>query len=329
MTPAVSVIIPAYNRSRLLEELVESIWRQDFDLSRVEIIVVDNCCTDDTPSKLMELERRSPCRFIHFRMSENHGPAPARNAAVRRASGEFLAFTDSDCRTDPDWLRSGLNAFAPGVAFVAGAVLNKPEQPIGFLSRYRPGIAAEHASYPTENIFYRREVFVALGGFDENLCYPDVLSRPIECADSDLAWQMIDRGYQHRFCAEAAVYHEVEKQRPLTWLFEPWRLCLVPLLIRRHPAARAKLLHWNLFWYPGSIRFYAASAAVIASLLLIGWKAALAVAVAFWIVRVGVRVLIQRKNPYSLWEWPMLALRNAIMSIALVYGSLRFRCLVL
>jgi glycosyltransferase involved in cell wall biosynthesis len=333
-TPVVSVIVPVYNRSRTVKELIESIWDLDFDLSKIEIVVADDACTDDTPRVLSELQKKSPCRFLIHSMERNGGPVAARNAAVKRSGGAYLAFTDSDCRVDGKWLRNSLACFAPDVAFVAGAVLNKPEQPVSFFARMRPGVAAEHASYPTENIVYRRAVLLEMGGFDERLCFRSVMSRVNECADTDLAWRVIgkgyrDRGYRHRFCADAVVYHEVERQRPLNWIVEPMRLFVVPLIVKRHPESRARLLYRKLFWYPGSVRFYIACVVLPFALALSGWKGALIVVAGFWLLRVLIRAVPRRKPSYSLLQWGCLALRQAAMSAGLIYGSIRFRCLVL
>ena len=151
--PGVSVIIPIYNSPRTVRDLIESIWALDFDMSKIEIVASDDCSTDDTPRVLAELQQKSPCRFVIHRMERNRGPVATRNAAVRRSSGAFLAFTDHDCRVDRQWLRNSLACFTPEVAFVAGAILNKPEQPVPFFARMRPGVAVEHApAYPTENI---------------------------------------------------------------------------------------------------------------------------------------------------------------------------------
>jgi glycosyltransferase involved in cell wall biosynthesis len=328
-TPVVSVIVPVYNRPRTVKELIESIWELDFDLSKVEIVASDDGSTDGTPRVLSELRQKSPCRFIIHRMERNRGPVAARNAAVKRSGGDWLAFTDSDCRVDRHWLRNSMACFAPDVAFVAGAVLNKPEQAIPFFARMRPGVAAEHASYPTENIIYRRDVLLEMGGFDEKLCFRAVMSRVNECADTDLAWRVIERGYRPCFCADAVVYHEVERQRPLNWIVEPMRLFVVPLIVKRHPETRAKLLYRKLFWYPGSVRFYIACLALPVAFVLFGWKGSAIVVAGFWLLRVLIRLFPPRQAGYPLWQWGFLALRQAAMSAGLIYGSIRFRCLVL
>jgi hypothetical protein len=222
-----------------------------------------------------------------------------------------------------------LAGFEENVAFVAGAVLNKPEQKIIFLSRHRPGIAVEHATYPTENIMYRHSVWKEFGGFDERLCYRNLLGRPNECADVDLAWRILEGGHRHKFRADAIVYHEVEPQRLKNWLAEPFRLFVVPELVRRHPRLRERLLYKRLFFYPGSVRFYMACLILPIGFVLFRFWGVLAILLGFVLLRILKRTLIDRKSSYSTAEWLLLAVRQAVMSAGLVYGSVRFRCLVL
>jgi glycosyltransferase involved in cell wall biosynthesis len=327
--PLVSVIVPTYNRPHLIHDLVQSLWNQDFDYSKLEIIVSDDASTDDAPKVLLELAELSPCPMKILLHTQNRGPAATRNRGVAEAKGEFLAFVDTDCRVDPKWLRNLLACFEDNVAFVAGAVLNKPEQKIIFLSRHRPGVAAEHPTYPTENIMYRHSVWKELGGFNEGLCFRNFLGRPNECADVDLAWRVLEKGYEHRFCAEAPVYHEVERQGLKNWLAEPFRLFVVPELVRRHPKLRQRLLYRSLFFYPGSVRFYVACLMIPIIFYFFHFWGILAVVGGFLLLRLLKRRLIDHKSSYSMTEWLLLAVRQIVMSAGLVYGSVRFRCLVL
>jgi len=121
--PTVSVVIASYNRASLLKEAIDSVLTQDFD--DFELIVVDDGSTDDTPELL-----RSYANICVVRQ-DRRGVSAARNAGVRRASGEFLAFLDSDdlwlaeklsaqiaffkthpraviCQTEEIWIRRGV-----------------------------------------------------------------------------------------------------------------------------------------------------------------------------------------------------------------------------
>ncbi len=88
--PAVSIILPTYNRSNLLREAIESAQRQTF--TDFEILVIDDGSTDDTRSVI---ERISDTRIKYFYKS-NGGVSSARNVGLVNAVGEYVAFLDSD-----------------------------------------------------------------------------------------------------------------------------------------------------------------------------------------------------------------------------------------
>ena len=89
MTPRVSVVIPAFNAESHIEPCLVSVFDQGADLA-MEVIVVDDGSTDGTVMRLREFPQ-----LICLQQS-NAGPAAARNAGVRRARGEFVAFLDAD-----------------------------------------------------------------------------------------------------------------------------------------------------------------------------------------------------------------------------------------
>ncbi len=91
-----SVIVAAYNAEATLEALLHSLSNQTH--RDYEVIVVDDCSTDKTP----HIAQSYRCNLIQ--LSENHGPAYCRNRGAKKARGEILVFTDSDCRADPLWL---------------------------------------------------------------------------------------------------------------------------------------------------------------------------------------------------------------------------------
>ena len=89
--PMVSVIIPTYNASQYLEPTLDSVLSQA-DVS-MEVIVVDDCSTDDTPG----LMRRYAERVKYIRLEKNYGgPARPRNVGVQSATGECIALLDGD-----------------------------------------------------------------------------------------------------------------------------------------------------------------------------------------------------------------------------------------
>jgi glycosyltransferase involved in cell wall biosynthesis len=88
-SPRVSVIIPTHNRSKLLRAAVKSALAQTYP--NIEIIVVDDGSTDDTPPIMAQYAGR-----VIYLQQANQGVAAARNTGVRAATGEYLTFLDDD-----------------------------------------------------------------------------------------------------------------------------------------------------------------------------------------------------------------------------------------
>jgi glycosyltransferase involved in cell wall biosynthesis len=99
--PLLSVVIPTWNRARLVCEAVESALAQQ--PGQVEVIVVDDCSTDDTADKLAH---RFGSHIRLLRVPERIGIGAARNLGVCQTTGELLAFLDSDDL----WLSGKLDA---------------------------------------------------------------------------------------------------------------------------------------------------------------------------------------------------------------------------
>ncbi len=122
--PKVSIILPTYNRGWILDEAVNSVLDQDY--TNFELIVVDDGSTDDT----RQILNRYGDRITVIRQS-NQGVSAARNAGIRLAAGDLIAFLDSDdqwlkgkltrqvaffkryaemliCQTEEIWIRNGV-----------------------------------------------------------------------------------------------------------------------------------------------------------------------------------------------------------------------------
>lgn len=187
--PAVSVVVPTYERHELLEVLLECLARQT--IRDFEVIVVDQSATPWTPDPGLPLD----LVYIH---TDVRGAANARNTGAFHARGDVLAFTDDDCRPDRDWLEAGLRYFADaGVVGVEGLVLSDRAHD----ARYRPvtNVGFEGIGFMTANLMLRRDVFEAIDGFDAQF---DVPFRE----DTDLAWRALEHG-AIPYGADVRVYH--------------------------------------------------------------------------------------------------------------------------
>lgn len=89
----VSVITPTYNCGKFIGESIESVQKQSY--SKWEMIIVDDCSTDNT-KEVVEKYQQLDSRIKYFCLNENSGAAIARTRAMEIASGQYIAFLDSD-----------------------------------------------------------------------------------------------------------------------------------------------------------------------------------------------------------------------------------------
>src|SRR6476660_5040635 len=108
-TPEVSVVLPTRNRSSMLMQAVSSALSQEG--VQLEVIVIDEGSSDDTPERLARIDDD---RLGVIRHERPKGVAPARNAAIARARGGWIAFLDDDDLWAPDNLRTQLAAAGSG-----------------------------------------------------------------------------------------------------------------------------------------------------------------------------------------------------------------------
>lgn len=239
--PLISVVIPHLNQAEDLEACLASLQKQRLSPALFEIIVVDN----GSASPPAEIVARYPAaRLLH---EPEPGPGPARNAGVRHAAGEILAFIDADCRADPDWLPSVAQALQslPGKTIVGGEVKIWPrnnktltaveayESVFGFRNK----LYIEHHGYSiTANLSARRA--------DLDKIEPFV---GIQFAE-DMEWGERARsaGFQFRFIPNAIVFHPA--RRSLRELCVKWDRQIQHYLnmAQRKPA-------WKLRWVLRSV----------------------------------------------------------------------------
>ncbi len=162
--PVVSVVVPIYNDANRVERLVESLSRQKFE--GYELIMVDDCSSDGTWQKLEHLADSRPISL--FRAPTNRGSGFCRNLGVQAARGSIIAFTDSDCVPDPSWLAELTGPVARGEA---DATMGPNHLCLRNLRgcRLESVRAKQYRGLDTKNMAVRKDVFLSLGGFREDI----------------------------------------------------------------------------------------------------------------------------------------------------------------
>lgn len=183
----VSVIIPVFNGERFLAEAVASVRRQA--VQPLEIIIVDDGSTDGTPEVV-----RSLGHDIRSVVQPNTGPAAARNAGIRLARGEVLAFLDADDVWPDDALAvlSGHLTAAPQPGIVIGRVQSVVTAGGTDGDDVLLPVAPPHRASHLGSALFRAEVFRATGLFDESLRYSEDMDWMMRAADQGVVRKNID-----------------------------------------------------------------------------------------------------------------------------------------
>ncbi len=178
-----SVVIPTFNRSPMVPASIRSVLGQTV-ATGVETIVVDDGSTDDTVSVLAS-EFGDRVRVIG---QANRGASEARNAGVREARGEWVAFNDSDDVWAPDKLEKQFRFLDahPDIGLLCGNGIDLTSGARVISPRRARQLACEggaslgemliHSYVRTPTLMVRRDLFLEIGGFDRSL--------PV-CEDSD------------------------------------------------------------------------------------------------------------------------------------------------
>lgn len=212
--PAVSVIVPVYNHFHHTLACLRSLAETD-ETTSFEVVVVDDCSSDETASRLVEIEG-----LTVVRNAENLGFIGACNAGAAAARGEFLVFLNNDTVVTTGWLGALRRTFeqrpdcglagarlvypdgrlqeAGGIVFADASGWNwgrfqDPRDP-----RYGYLREADYCSGAA--IMIRTELFRELGGFD--LRYA-----PAYYEDTDLAFKIRERGLKVYYQPRASVVH--------------------------------------------------------------------------------------------------------------------------
>lgn len=174
----VSVVIPAYNSEETIGLCLDSIMQLNYPKDRMEVIVIDNGSTDNTP----EIIKRYPVTYLEESIK---GPGAARNRGIENTKGEVIALLDSDCVVDENWLLEGEKA-SRYYDLCGGTILSyNPSNWIEIYSDQRKLLqnlerCLERRYLPTANMFVRKEVFTKIGMFDSTFPWAE---------DVDFSWR--------------------------------------------------------------------------------------------------------------------------------------------
>lgn len=171
--PLFSVIVPTRNRIDQLTECLGSLAAQDYPADRYEVVIVDDGGEQPAQQAADRFSDRLTLRIISC---QHGGPGLARNAGIRAAAGEYVAFTDDDCIATTGWLSAYADALEEHpAALLSGPIRNgldgniyaaTSQVLVDYLYRYYNREPGRARFLTSNNLAASRDRLLEVGGFD-------------------------------------------------------------------------------------------------------------------------------------------------------------------
>jgi len=199
-TYRVSVIIPMRNAASTIQNCLHALDRQT--MRPYEVIVIDNDSTDDSMELVQSLSKGFANLNLQLGYEKERGPAAARNTAIALSDGDILAFTDSDCIPEPNWIEKivhhfqqdtvldvlgGIEKRVPHAQSTVGKLMSYAWLPrrVQTIMRNKDQFFSGHV-VATFNCAARREIVLGAEGFDTSF--------RLAGEDADLWFRAFNRG---------------------------------------------------------------------------------------------------------------------------------------
>ena len=210
MGPDISVVIPTYNRVRLLKKCLKSLLNQSLDKARFEIIVVDDGSSDETIDMLMKLINKTAHALRAYRQDHKLSGC-ARNLGIKAAFGDIILSMDDDIEANSNLLKQHLEVhykFPELETAIVGKVItgksgidimNPDNRKISSIGVTTDGDLLVDVNYfTTQNVSFKREFVIKAGLFTPGLPRMD---------DMDLAFRLKYRGLNLIYLHNATCIH--------------------------------------------------------------------------------------------------------------------------
>lgn len=257
MPPKISVVVPTYNQSGIIEYCLHSLFNQTADPAGYEIVVVDDGSTDNTPALINRLTPEAPCELVYLRQP-NSGRSRTRNNGAMKARGEYIIFLDGDMTVRREFVAAHLQTHSKPGLIVHGTVVNTSQ-----IGDPNAGPATmpnfSRAFFATGNVSIERAKFIESGMFDEDFV--------------EYGWEDLELGERMRHMGLRAV------KSPAAWSYhlcppvtcqgiprlidkEKERARMALLFYRKNPSFPVRLMTlispvyfgwdhlWSLFYWP-------------------------------------------------------------------------------
>ncbi len=220
----VSVVVCTYNRAYILKDCLYSLIDQDFPKKEYEILVIDNCSTDNTEGVVFEIIKKNPELSIRYIYEDKSGLSNARNRGYKDAFGEIVLYIDDDATACQSWIKHHYESYEDKkIGCVGGKILikfpdelNLPQwvlkEGFGYLDYGDESCILYGNKYIFGgNMSIRREILVDIGGFDVKL--GRVQNKLFIGEEIDLQNRIRKKNYYVFYNPKALIYHHITKER--------------------------------------------------------------------------------------------------------------------
>lgn len=206
--PFVSIVIPSRDSERTIGNLLDSIFSMNYSKRKYEVIVVDS-----SSDKTLQIIKKYPVKLIRISRTNGINIALACNVGIKTSKGKFIAFVDSDCAVNKNWLRDLLRPFSnKGVVCVGGKVITVGNIYDKYSQHaYKSPIRNINKKYITDNSNFhkcmwpigsnfmaRKSILKEVSYFNETLQFYE---------EVDLFWRICKKGYKILLIPKARVKH--------------------------------------------------------------------------------------------------------------------------
>lgn len=237
----ISVVIPTFNRPKLLTKCLDALLAQSILQSDFEVIVVSDGPDKETLIELMPWFKRKKLNLRYHQTSQKKGPAAARNLGWLKAKAPIVAFTDDDCLPDKNWLSAFIsqnNGQPDLIAYTGTTQVPLSDDPTDFELNTAN---LQYAEFITANCACTKAALMSTSGFDERfkLAYRE---------DSDLQFKLLSQHIPIKHVPDALVVHPV---RLAPWgisIKEQRKGCYDALLFRKFPSLYKDKIDAKSIW---------------------------------------------------------------------------------
>jgi len=221
-----SIIIPTYNRPKLLEELLNSLIVQQFNPDFFEILIIDNNSKNNVSQLIQDFIREHPKFDIKYFKETRQGEQYAWNKGIEKAQGKLLIFVDDDTTFHQDYFTTLEKDFSENLNHIAGggkvapvfeyqkpAWINKYVMPYFAEINLRERSQFPKNKYPfASNMLVSKDIFKKIGTFDTELM-SDKKTIPPGSFERDLFKRIRNEGYPVYYFHDLVVWHYIPQEK--------------------------------------------------------------------------------------------------------------------